>query len=229
MNIFITGANRGIGLCTAQLLARQGHHVFACHRSSTPPPSLTHPNITPIRFDVTQPIDAALESILGQCDVLINNAGWGADIDEDLEATMESMPIERLDKALDINAIAPLRLIQAILPHLKARNFGRIVNVSSARASMGLVIGDSLTPAYRLSKVLLNAITAFTAMDMRQQGYGETILINALCPGWCQTDMGGPLAYEPPEKGAERISTLVNLPNGGPNGQYFINDHIHSF
>jgi NAD(P)-dependent dehydrogenase (short-subunit alcohol dehydrogenase family) len=73
------------------------------------------------------------------------------------------------------------------------------------------------TPAYRVSKTALNALTRTTAADL----HGSGILVNAMCPGWVRTDMGGPGAPRSVEEGADTAVWLATLPDGGPNGGYF--------
>ena len=73
------------------------------------------------------------------------------------------------------------------------------------------------SPAYRLSKTMLNGITALLAKELR----GVNILVNAVCPGWVRTDLGGPLAPVSPEEAAETPVWLATLPDDGPTGGFF--------
>lgn len=220
MNIFITGANRGLGFATTMALIKEGHHVFACHRQNHTPPHLQHPNITPIYFDATQALSKEASEAILLCEALINNAGWGADL-EILKDSTETIPHHIFQQAIEINALAPLKLIQAILPSLKQNGFGRIVNVSSIRGSLHDDVGGRHSPAYNISKATLNAITVNVAKELT--AYPD-ILINSVCPGWCQTDMGGPDATDSPELGAKKIIELIHLPKNGPSGMFYI-DH----
>jgi NAD(P)-dependent dehydrogenase (short-subunit alcohol dehydrogenase family) len=76
---------------------------------------------------------------------------------------------------------------------------------------------DDGTPAYRASKTALNALTRMFSAATRGQG----ILVNALCPGWVRTDMGGSNASRGVEKGAETAVWLATLPERGPTGGFF--------
>jgi NAD(P)-dependent dehydrogenase (short-subunit alcohol dehydrogenase family) len=94
-------------------------------------------------------------------------------------------------------------------------NYGRIVNVSSGIGELSSL--GSSWPAYRLSKIMLNLQTRIIADELR----GSNILVNAMCPGWVRSDMGGPGAPRSVEEGADTIVWLATLPDGGPQGGYF--------
>jgi NAD(P)-dependent dehydrogenase (short-subunit alcohol dehydrogenase family) len=91
---------------------------------------------------------------------------------------------------------------------------GRIVNVSSGAGSLTEMGGGS--PAYRVSKTALNALTRILAAELRPNG----ILVNSVCPGWVATDMGGP-GGRPVEQGAASVMWAVLLPDDGPTGGFF--------
>lgn len=116
---------------------------------------------------------------------------------------------------METNAFGPLLLTQAFVPLMRKNGYGRIVNVSSGIGELS-DLGSSW-PAYRLSKILLNIQTRIIAKELR----GSNILINAMCPGWVRTDMGGPGAPRSVEKGADTIVWLALLPDDGPQGGYF--------
>ena len=128
-------------------------------------------------------------------------------------------------RAIAINATAPRKLMSIVLPRMKERGWGRIVNVSSARACISNIVGQDSIPAYRLSKLALNGITALAGYENMNTG----VLVNSLCPGWCKTDMGGPQATDTPEQGAERILSLAELSDDGPTGTFFIDGKPSSF
>ena len=91
---------------------------------------------------------------------------------------------------------------------------GRIVNVSSAAGALADMSGG--TPAYSVSKAALNALTRMLAAELR----GDGILVNAVCPGWVATDMGG-AGGRPVEEGAASIVWAATLPDDGPTGGFF--------
>ncbi len=96
-----------------------------------------------------------------------------------------------MSEALDANLLGAWRMTQALLPLLRASPHGRVVNVSSGAGSITTMTGAG-PPAYSVSKAALNALTRLLAADLRP------ILVNAVCPGWVATDMGGPAAARSP-------------------------------
>jgi len=116
---------------------------------------------------------------------------------------------------LETNLIGPLLLAQALVPLLKRNGYGRIVNVSSGQGQLSdMGVG---TPAYRVSKTALNALTRTLAAELK----GSGILVNSMCPGWVRTDMGGAGAPRTVEQGADTAVWLATLPDDGPSGGFF--------
>ena len=98
---------------------------------------------------------------------------------------------------------------------MKKRNYGRIVNLSSGLGQLSTMGND--TPAYRISKTALNALTCIVAAETK----GSNVLVNAACPGWVRTDMGGANALLSVAQGADTPVWLATLPDDGPTGGYF--------
>ena len=117
--------------------------------------------------------------------------------------------------AFEVNTIGPMRLVRAALPHLRAAGGGRIVNVSSRSGTFSATWGTA--PAYGVSKAALNMLTFQLAKDLA----GTGILINACCPGWVRTRMGGDDAELTVEQGADTPVWLATLPDDGPTGGLF--------
>ncbi|MFD7792927.1 SDR family NAD(P)-dependent oxidoreductase [Streptomyces sp. NPDC059759] len=215
MIALVTGANRGIGREVARRLASEGHTVYLTARSAKgaadTAAAIGGRDVRPLRLDVTSDDDvtAAAQSI-GALDVLINNAAitydtWQRAVSADLDVVRE---------AAETNLYGPWRLTRALLPQLRASAHPRVVNVSSEAASLTSMGGG--TPAYSASKVALNALTRMLAAELRSDG----ILVNAVCPGWVATDMGG-AGGRPVEEGAASVLWAVTLPDDGPTGGFF--------
>ena len=163
----------------------------------------------PWQLDVSDPDSIGrVAAGLDHLDVLVNNAGvlydtWQSPSTADLDVVRE---------ALDVNLLGAWRTVQAFLPLMGPG--GRIVNVSSGAGSLtGMGAG---TPAYGVSKAALNAFTIKLAGELRDR----RILVNAVCPGWVATDMGG-AGGRPVEQGAASVLWAVDLPDDGPTGGFY--------
>jgi NAD(P)-dependent dehydrogenase (short-subunit alcohol dehydrogenase family) len=210
----VTGTSRGIGAEIArQLAADHGFVVFAGARD--PDDVEESERIIPIELDVTDQdeIYAALEVIgedPGRLDALVNNAGVYGD-----PVGAADYDLDRAREVLEVNTFGPWSLIEAFLPLLHRSDAPRIVNVSSGAGQLSDMNGGRA--AYRVSKAALNALTRTLAWDE------EDIKINAICPGWVRTDMGGPGATKSVEDGADTAVWLATLPEDGPTGGFFRN------
>jgi len=235
-SVLITAANSGLGLPTTLSLLRRNVHVTATTRSPQATTHLyaavpfhLHPHLTVVHLDLAQEqLPLEVLQALKTVDGVINNAGTEADLPRTrsgADGSVLALDWAEFQAAAHINAYGALKIMKACVPYMKERQFGRIVNVSSARASLGTVIGEVGAPCYDISKTLLNAFTAHLGHELRH----TNVLVNALCPGWCATPMGGPEAPDTPQKGAQRIVRLLDLPSNGPNGQFFMNDQVVPF
>jgi NAD(P)-dependent dehydrogenase (short-subunit alcohol dehydrogenase family) len=147
----------------------------------------------------------------GAVDALINNAA----ILLDQNGRILHTPPDVYRLTMETNCFGPLLLCQIFIPEMLKRNYGRVVNVSSGAGQIGDMIDDMT--AYRLSKIALNGLTRMLADSLR----GTNVLVNAACPGWVHSDMGGPEAPRSEAEGAEGIVWLATLPYGGPQGGFF--------
>jgi NAD(P)-dependent dehydrogenase (short-subunit alcohol dehydrogenase family) len=215
----VTGANRGIGLEVVRQLAQRGFTTVLGSRDlekgRAAAEALVGVEVDPRRLDVADPdsvreLASGLEDDYGRLDVLVNNAGihydtWESGLQADLDVVHE---------ALETNLFGAWRTAQACLPLLRRSQHGRVVNVSSGAASIsGMGAGS---PAYSVSKAALNALTRILAAELRR----DRILVNAVCPGWVATDMGG-AGGRPVEQGAGSVMWAVLLPDDGPTGGFF--------
>ncbi|UCD79903.1 MAG: SDR family oxidoreductase [Desulfobacterales bacterium] len=226
----VTGASKGIGFEIARQLAIRETTVLIGARDrekglKAQEKLMSHGlDLRSILLDVTDSlsIQAAVGRIKDEfkrLDILVNNAG----IMIDSQAGIRELNITIFQNTLETNAFGPLLLSQTCIPLMKANNYGRIVNISSTLGSLtDIASPDSphaevRSPAYRLSKTVLNGITVLLAAEMR----GTNILINSACPGWVRTDMGGNQAPLSPEQGADTPVWLATLSDGGPTGGFF--------
>jgi NAD(P)-dependent dehydrogenase (short-subunit alcohol dehydrogenase family) len=213
----VTGANRGIGLEVAHQLAKQGYEVLLTARDMAKAKAAADriSGAVPVQLDVTSAADAAaladfLADRYGRLDVLVNNAA----ITYDTWQRASSADLDVVREAAETNLYGPWRLVITLLDLLRASAHPRIVNVSSEAASLASLGGG--TPAYGTTKVALNALTKMLASELR----GDGILVNAVCPGWVATDMGGP-GGRPVRDGAASVVWAVTLPDNGPTGGFF--------
>ena len=188
----VSGANRGLGLEVVQQLAATGMTVLLGSRERAAGENAARrlrnsgADVMAIKLDVTDQhdIDAVaqhIENTYGRLDVLVNNAGAYYDMGE----LPSSIDLDTVRAALETNLFGAWRLCAALLPLMRPFGFGRIVNVSSGCGSSA-VEGDCC-PAYRVSKAALNTYTRTLAAEL----HGSGILVNAVCPGWTHTRMGG--------------------------------------
>jgi NAD(P)-dependent dehydrogenase (short-subunit alcohol dehydrogenase family) len=212
----VTGANRGIGLEVCRQLAAAGHDVVLTARDAPAAATAARAvGAVPLRLDVTDQTSiaetaVAVQDRYGRLDVLVNNAAisydtWQRAITADLAVVRE---------AAETNLYGPWQMVQQFLPLLRASDHPRIVNVSSEAGSLASMGGG--TPGYTASKAALNALTRMLAAELRS----ERFLVNAVCPGWVATDMGGHGGRPVPE-GAAGIVWAATLPDNGPTGGFF--------
>jgi NAD(P)-dependent dehydrogenase (short-subunit alcohol dehydrogenase family) len=219
----VTGGNRGIGYEICRELGQRGIHVVLTSRDATKGNAACQSlrdaglPITFCKLDVTsarsvKALAAFVAKQFGRIDILINNAGILIDPHG---ARLVDLELKILHATLETNTLAPLMLIQALLPLMRKRKYGRIVNLSSTLGQLCEM--SSGTPAYRVSKTALNALTRIVAAEARPFG----ILVNSMSPGWVRTDMGGPDAPRTVAQGADTAVWLATLPAGGPTGGFF--------
>ena len=218
--VLVTGANRGIGRELARQLASRGDTVVLtardlakAERAAAALPD--HQDVLARHLDVTNPasiqqVAADLTSRHGRLDVLVNNAAIHYDTWQ--QASTADLRVVR--EALEVNVLGAWRTSLTLLPLLRASGQGRIVNVSSEAGSLASMDGG--TPAYTVSKAALNALTRMLASELRR----DRIIVNAVCPGWVATDMGGP-GGRPVTEGAASVLWAVDLPNDGPTGGFY--------
>jgi NAD(P)-dependent dehydrogenase (short-subunit alcohol dehydrogenase family) len=214
----VTGGNRGIGLEVCRQLAAKGYSVVLGSRDEAKGESAAaglRGDVTVLALDVADDESvgaaaAAVDERFGRLDVLVNNAA----ILYDTENRGMDVDLDEVRRGLETNLFGAWRMVQAFLPLLRRSEHGRIVNVSSGAGSLESMEGGA--PTYAVSKTALNALTRILADELSTDG----ILVNSICPGWTETDMGGPGGRDIAE-GAASVVWGVTLPDDGPTGGFF--------
>ena len=208
--VFITGANRGIGLAFAQSYATSGWRVLAACRSPDKATALkaVKGDIAVYALEVTNAGElATLAKTLKNetIDVLINNAGVGGE--ESTEGWL---------RTLHINSIAPIRIAQALLP-MVARGERKLV--ASVTSGMGSIADNTSggSYAYRSSKAALNAAMKSLSVDLAKHGV-SVIVLN---PGWVKTDMGGTGARMTAAESVIRMRKVIDSAGPAQSGKFF--------
>lgn len=231
----ITGANRGLGFATARALGQADVRVLVGARNSaegrTAAARLRSEgcDVESVEVDVTSEASVACAATEvsrrhGHLDILVNNAGilpeaTTKDIDWPLDPSMFRATFET-------NVFGAVTVTRHFLPLLRESVAGRIVNVSSTMGSLadqtnpesgyyGMVI-----PAYQMSKAALNGLTVALSKALAD----TAIKVNSVCPGWVQTDLGGPAnraaAPTTAEEAARVVAEVALLPDNEPTGQF---------
>ncbi|MBK6982148.1 MAG: SDR family oxidoreductase [Betaproteobacteria bacterium] len=218
----VTGANRGIGLEISRQLVREGVRVVmgardpvkgarACASLKAGDLAVSHALDVNDTKSVRRLV-AYVEKHFGPPAILVNNAGV---YPESKEARVVDTKTSLWRETFETNLFGAVRLCREVLPLMQRVAYGRIVNISSGLGQLSQMGAGS--PAYRVSKAALNALTATLAAEVKGQG----ILVNSLSPGWVRTDMGGTEAPRGVEEGAGTAIWLALLPSTGPSGQFF--------
>lgn len=182
---FITGVSTGFGRAFAQGALDAGHRVVGTLRKPAdvaPFEALAPGRATGIILDVTDtpaiaPAVARIEAEIGPIDVLVNNAGYGH------EGVVEETSLDELRRQFEVNVYGPVAVIQAVLPHMRARRAGHIVNVTS----MGGIITLPGLGIYHGSKFALEGISEALGKEVKDLG----IHVTAIEPGSFRTDWAG--------------------------------------
>lgn len=231
----VTGGNRGIGFETARGLAQRGHHVLIgardLLRGEEAVRLLVAEGLTveAIQLDMDDAVShanaaASIEERFGRLDVLVNNAA----VIHDRDVKPSEVSPDAIRRSFETNFTMLVALTQRMLPLLRRSDAGRIVNLSSTRASLKinadprLPMGEPQTLAYSASKAAVNMFTAMLALELRD----TPIKVNSADPGWVKTEMGGDGAQMEIPDGAKTSIRLATLDADGPTGGFFHEERV---
>ncbi|MEU9207360.1 SDR family oxidoreductase [Streptomyces sp. NPDC048415] len=201
LKALVTGGASGIGRATAELLAARGAQVAVLDLD----PSSVEKPLLGYRADVTDDASvreavAAAVADLGGLDVLVNNAGIGA------QGTVETNDDEQWHRVLDVNVVGMVRTTRAALPHLRASGHAAIVNTCSIAATAGL----PQRALYSASKGAVQSLTLAMAADHLREG----IRVNCVNPGTADTPWIARLLDSAADPTAERAALEARQPSG---------------
>ncbi|WP_139738346.1 SDR family NAD(P)-dependent oxidoreductase [Actinomyces wuliandei] len=202
----VTGGNRGIGREVCRALSALGYHVYLGSRDVEVGRRVARAvqsegRVECVRLDVTSGEDvSALSERLGEdLEVLVNSAGIYSAL------PFQRVSVDDVRQSCEINMLGPFSLISEFLPGMNRRSHGRIINVSSGYGTFSDRISGPA--AYGISKAALNALTVVASQEAE-----GSVEVNAVCPGWVRTDMGGHGAPRDVSEGADTIVWLATRP-----------------
>jgi NAD(P)-dependent dehydrogenase (short-subunit alcohol dehydrogenase family) len=222
----VTGANKGIGYEIAAQLAALGMTVVIGARDENRRTAAADAlGVESVALAVTDQASARaaaadIDNRFGRLDVLVNNAGiTGGSYD-----TPSKIDLDIVRSVFDTNYFGVMTVTNAMLPLLLRSSAPRIVNMSSTVGSFASMT-DSDGPlgsmpasaTYPPSKTALNALTVQYAKELAKDG----VLVNAVCPGYCATDLNGHQGFRTPAQGAAIAVELATIGSDGPTGGFF--------
>lgn len=227
-SILITGANRGIGLEFCKQFAQAGWQIIACSRHPQAPELVelahAHNAVQVVELDLNdlQACEKTLTQLeMSSIDIVINNAGTSGQSDQSL---LTHYDVDNAHQLFQVNSIAPVKVVEYLLPKLKQGETKTIVNITSRMGS--IEDNDSgKSYAYRSSKAALNALMKSVQIDLADQGF-KVLLLH---PGWVQTDMGGKHAQITPEESVKGMMKLILSAHDLPEIFYHYQGHVLPF
>ena len=219
-SVLITGANRGLGLEFTRQLAGDAERIIACCRNPARANELNQVAAQSAGVVQTRALDvtdgARIKALAAQLadqpiDLLLNNAG--------ILGPRPASGVQDVDawrQVLEVNTIAPLKMVEAMLDSVALSKRKLIVNITSKMGSMG----DNQSGGayiYRSSKASLNAVMKSLALDTAE--LGVTVLL--VHPGWVSTDMGGPSGLIDAETSVTGMKSIIDRADSSLSGRFF--------
>ena len=213
--VFITGANRGIGLSLARSFTDAGFNVIGTARKPEKATGLKETGARVEQLDVTDQasVDAMAQRMADTpIDILINNAGIKGDDTKD----MASLDVENMEWVLNVNTLGPVRVMKALFPNVQSGERKMVVNISS---TMGSIERNTwgCCAGYRASKSALNSINKTFAMDFGKQG----VTFVVMHPGYVQTDMNEGQGNITPRQSGVGLMTVITGLDASDNGKFY--------
>ncbi len=174
MRVLITGCSSGIGRCAAIELAQRGHAVVATARRVETLADLDVAQKLPLDVDSDESVQAAVAQA-GELEALVNNAGWSAN------GPIEKIPLDAVRRMFETNFFGAARMIQAIVPGMRARKRGVVVNVTSLAGR----VAPPLSGFYSATKFALEALSETLHLELGHFG----IRVAIIEPGYVQTSI----------------------------------------
>lgn len=210
----VTGSNKGIGLEICRQLAKNNIEVILTSRNeengkkAVADLQAQNLNVKYHQLDVLdensiKSLSDYIDKEYGKLDILVNNAGiFVSSSDGVLKGDITNIKV-----SMDTNLYGALLVSRYLVPLMQKQNSGRVINISSGMSQLSTMGSGSI--GYRLSKLSLNAMTIILAHEVKE----NNILVNSVCPGWVQTDMGGANAQKTVEEGADTAVWLALVDN----------------
>ncbi len=217
-SILVTGANRGLGLEFVRQYAADGWRVFACCRNPDKATALRalasdRVSLHPLDVQDHRQIEALAKTLKNEpIDILLNNAGiYGPE-----KVLLGQIDYDTWAEVLRVNTLAPLKMAECFLENV-ARSERKIIAAISS--TMGSIASneEGRHYLYRSSKAALNMAYKSLSIDVKPRG----IIAVVLCPGWVQTDMGGPTATLKPEQSISGLKRVLGGLRPEDSGKFF--------
>ena len=177
-NVLVTGATKGIGLAIAKQLSKY-YDVYICGRSIENLKKVCEENRFKNYYSIDLSQEGSVEKLFNQLnvdiDILVNNAGVY------YYNSIEDMSNEEIMNTINLNSVTPLKLSKLVIPHMKKKRWGRIINIGSISG----VMGEANASVYSMTKASLIGMTKALALELAQ----DNITVNVINPGWVDTDL----------------------------------------